>query len=154
MKYYRHFRFFFDGLVLYSLDVVDPEHMFSTLSLSSALSAQALSNHLSSKRVYLGSYTLQRNQLTVTVALPYAIMTFELLLLDGDDGFQGKHNMLVLQSHSAVLVRDGQVVHYPIPVMNQFRYYRCWEMHAQAPEMLYALRQEMVSGVQTVTPNA
>lgn len=61
----------------------------------------------------------------VQVALHYCRMVFELLLMDGDDGYQGKHNMLMLVSHSSV-ARDGSTVNYSIPVVAGFRFHRVW----------------------------
>jgi hypothetical protein len=121
VKYYRHFRFFDYGRVLYSLDIIEPRDMKRYLQ-----SGQAVH-----RRIYEGSYTLSRNQVSIQVQLHYCQMLFELLLLDGDDGYAGKHNMLTLLSHSSVPNTAPQlVVSYPIPVFANFRFYRVWNFQA------------------------
>lgn len=76
-------------------------------------------------------------------------MHFSLMLLDGDDGYIGKHNMLKLLSHfSTPLPRppppraprhtatieiqshnEDQRVYYPLPINHDFRFYRYWDLN-------------------------
>lgn len=130
MKYYRHFRFFNDGYVLYSLDVVEPYEMVKTLERGEPIP----------KRVFPGRYSLVKNELNVHVQLHYCQMNFELLLLDGDDGFQGKHNMLKLLRHTSSVTGGGrrlqiENVNLPIPVFHDFRFYRFWQLHPDLPNV-------------------
>eukprot|EP01039_Chlorochromonas_danica_P001638 gene1637-1788_t len=117
VRYYRHFRFFDHGRVLYSLDLTEPHDMIRWLQ-----SGQPIA-----KRVYEGRYTLQRNQVRIEVPVNYYVVVFDLLLLDGDDGYVGKHNMLTLVSHSS-MNKDGSglPVKYPLPHRTDFRFHRVW----------------------------
>ena len=136
MKYYRHLRFFNNGKVLYSLDVIEPNHIARLLESGETIA----------KRVFLGTYSLRRNEIRVEIKLHYCDMIFDLLLQDGDDGYIGKHNMLTLLSHSSVshaappvrlpagMVMEqipSNLVHYHIPINANFRFYRFWHFRDQ-----------------------
>eukprot|EP01033_Poteriospumella_lacustris_P007375 gene7375-5309_t len=128
VKYYRHFRFFNDGRVLYSLDVIEPYDVVKIFERGEPIP----------KRVFAGRYSLTRNELHIDVQLHYCDMSFDLLLLDGDDGFQGKHNMLKLLRHSSSVTGGGRRVQldhvmHPIPVFHDFRFFRFWHLHPDPP---------------------
>jgi hypothetical protein len=62
-------------------------------------------------------------------------MFFDLLVHDGQDGFQGKHNQLELLAHSSSVSggnRIHQTVSYHIPVFANFRFHRCWQFNSQS----------------------
>jgi hypothetical protein len=59
VKYYRHFRFFDNGRVLYSLDITEPEDMVRVFAAAAPIP----------KRVFAGTYTLTKNQLRVEVSI-------------------------------------------------------------------------------------
>lgn len=75
----------------------------------------------------------------------YCDMVFDLLLLDGDDGYIGKHNMLKMISHTSVTspalppnqrhpgieTLPPNIAHYPIPVFANFRFHRYWHFRDQ-----------------------
>lgn len=72
-------------------------------------------------------------------------MHFELLLLDGDDGYIGKHNMLHLLAHYSTSLNstaavsaaahgvaydpslDPSRVDYKLPQVKDLRFYRFWD---------------------------
>jgi hypothetical protein len=139
VKYYRHFRFFDNGRVLYSLDITDPYEMGKLLKMGSPVA----------KKVYSGHYLLKRNHLLVEVTLPYCQMIFELLIMDfmefnekeSHNEYNGKFNVLHLLRHvsrqlpnnpeedaGGLLAVDdaeeGHLVHYPLPSYNYFYFYR------------------------------
>lgn len=123
VRYYRHLRFFDYGRCLYSLDIAEPSDMMRLLESGNPVN----------KRVYTGTYTLsQLNHVRVEVKLHYCDMVFDMLLLDGDDGYQGKHNMLKLVNHSSIVEGSHRLNHsinYPIPVFANFRFHRCWHFN-------------------------
>lgn len=105
MKYYRHLRFFDDGRVLYSPDIIEPD----------VIEKQMLAAMPVPKRLYEGTYTLVGQKLSVTVELHYCIVLFELLLCNGDDGYRGHHNMLLLKSHASMSLNNA---HVPANLLN------------------------------------
>lgn len=136
MKYYRHFRFFNDGHVLYSLDVIEPYDIIKVMERGVPIP----------KKVFAGRYTLTRNELRVEVRLHYCSMAFDLLLLDGDDGFQGKHNMLKLIRHTSIVGgghRMQHLVEYPIPLYADYRFYRFWHLEPNAPNPALFLSEQI-----------
>jgi len=91
VKYYRHMRFLDHGRMFYSLDIVEPTDMAKWMATAAPLP----------KRIFEGRYTIVRREVTVEVPLHYCNMRFVMILLDGDDGYEGKCNMLRLISHSS-----------------------------------------------------
>ena len=84
-------------------------------------------------------------------------MRFEMTLLDGDDGYVGKCNMLRLTSHSSTPFRTGNPAHnfnplahlmgevaavqrveYTLPVVADLRFHRYWQFSSrqQQPQQL------------------
>jgi len=124
LKYYRHMRFFNDGLMLYSMDIADPYDMARVLETGVPIP----------KRVFVGNYCLSGRELAVTVQMHYATMYFKLLVLDGDDGYIGKHNMLTLVEHTALPYTPlppagGHMgidprIEYQLPLNASLRFYR------------------------------
>lgn len=123
VKYYRLFRFFDHGRVLYCLDITGPREMAAMMQ-----SGQPIP-----KRLYEGTYRLQRNHLSVQVMLHYCQMMFDLIVVDGDDGYVGKHNMLTLLSHTSRTKEGLPLATYPIPTIANFRFHREWSYNAQHP---------------------
>ncbi|KAJ1419339.1 hypothetical protein B484DRAFT_453445 [Ochromonadaceae sp. CCMP2298] len=138
LRYYRHMRFLDNGKVLYSLDILEPWDMLKLLAPGEAVP----------KRIFEGRYTFRRRELTVDIPMHYCSMRFILELLDGDDGYVGKHNMLKLLSHSSVdlhqlrrnqarLGRGQEVddeagrVHFPLPINSDLRFNRFWELSSR-----------------------
>jgi len=122
VKYYRNFRFFHNGNCLYSLDVIPvwdvPKH-FSKGPIP--------------KKVFQGTYTINKRELSIQVEMHYCIMYFKLLLLDGSSGFDlgycGKHNLLRLQEHTAVPLsvnREDYVSKFQLPFDCDLRFHRVW----------------------------
>jgi hypothetical protein len=89
VKYYRYFRFFNTGEVLYALDITAPDEMGKVLKNGEPVP----------KKVYFGRYQLKKNMITVHIFLHYCTMIFELALLDQSEcyfrsGCSGKFNYL------------------------------------------------------------
>ncbi len=122
VKYYRNFRFFNHGSCLYSLDVIpvwDIPKYFSKGPIP--------------KKVFPGTYTINKREVNVQVEMHYCLMNFKLLLLDGSSGFDlgycGKHNLLRLQEHTAVPLsvnRDDYVTKFQLPFDCDLRFHRVW----------------------------
>lgn len=66
MKYYRHFRFFNNGKVLYSLDVIEPRKIYKLLESGETIP----------KRIFLGTYQLRRNEVHVEVCIMCLFVEF------------------------------------------------------------------------------
>lgn len=85
-------------------------------------------------------------------------MRFIMELLDGDDGYIGKYNMLRLHSHSAIPIRtttgtttqqlqqqqqqniqpihinnmdDNRRIDYPLPIVSDLRFHRFWSFSSR-----------------------
>ena len=122
VKYYRNFRFFSNGNCLYSLDVIpvwDVPKYFSKGPIP--------------KKVFHGTYTVNKREVNIQVEMHYCIMYFKLLLLDGSKGFDlgycGKHNLLRLQEHTAVPLsvnREDYVTKFQLPFDCDLRFHRVW----------------------------
>jgi len=77
-------------------------------------------------------YSLAGQRLTVTVALHYCSVQFELVLVNGDDGYRGHHNMLLLTSHcsSPAVAQNNnnnnvvERTYHKLPKRIDFRFYR------------------------------
>jgi hypothetical protein len=137
VKYYRHFRFYNNGRVLYSLDITEPDEMGKLLRSGNPIA----------KRVFVGSYRLKKNIVVVEVTLHYCQMIFELAILDLMDLYaeydtqnRGRFNCLQLISHRSRQPQFGddaeigeidedQLVRYPIPQHNHFYFYRQWNYY-------------------------
>lgn len=103
VRFYRHMRFFNDGYVLYSMDIIDPYDIDKLLKQSIPIY----------KRVYEGCYSFSgRGEVIVEVILHYCVMRFKLKIMDGDDGYIGKHNMLKLIEHSSIVLSSSQRAWY------------------------------------------
>lgn len=93
-KFFRHFRFFNDGRLLYCLDVVDPQDL------------PRIFHKQVPKKVFEGTYSLQGRRVQVEVPMHYCTMFFQLQLCDGNEGFDlgyvGKFNLLKIQEHSSL----------------------------------------------------
>jgi hypothetical protein len=98
VKFYRHMRFYNDGYMLYSMDTTDPWDMSKYLEAGVPVY----------RRIYEGHYSLAGNDLVVEVILHYCVMRFKMKVLDGDDGYIGKHNMLTIVEHSSVPLTPQQ----------------------------------------------
>ncbi|RYH14846.1 hypothetical protein EON65_32840 [archaeon] len=126
LRYFRHFRFFLNNTVLYSLDITESREMIKHFD------GTAYSNN---KRVYKGVYRMQRNVIHVEVPLPYCMMMFELTIGDTkecDEGGSGRHNLLTLTSHSSrSLTQTHPIVTYPLPILPYFRFYRVWRFRGE-----------------------
>eukprot|EP01038_Epipyxis_sp_PR26KG_P008008 gene8008-10852_t len=146
VRFYRHFRFFDDGCVLYCQDIIDPYDMVKMLEHGKPIN----------KRLFEGRYTFSRREIRIQVNLHYCRMFFVLSLLDGDDGYIGKHNMLKMLSHQSTslfnnnhmnqnilcnqydesflggeeLVSQSRVT-YNLPRVCDFRYYRVWSFSSR-----------------------
>lgn len=88
------------------------------------------------------------------IALPHLIVRFQLQIMDGDDGYQGKHNMLMLLEHCIFPLSTGYQItrddinitdllqttptnstEISLPRNCDFRFYRHWPMSGQQKEM-------------------
>jgi hypothetical protein len=85
------------------------------------------------------------------VPMHYCNMRFEMTLLDGDDGYVGKCNMLRLTSHSSTPYRSANAAHnfnplahllgaevapvqrveYTLPVVADLRFHRYWHFSSK-----------------------
>lgn len=122
-KYYRHFRFFDGGRVLYSMDTVAPTEVARLFRAGRPLH----------RRIYEGSYSLARREVQVTVPLHYCLLCFVLEVLDSDlysGSGAGKHNRLRLIEHSSAPLNSpapwNEKTAFALPSYPDFSYYRYW----------------------------
>ena len=128
-KFYRHFRFFNSGRLLYCLDVVAPDDL------------PKIFNRQIPKKVFEGAYTLQGRSVQVEIPMHYCVMFFQMQLCDGNEGFDlgyvGKFNLLKLIDHSSLSMQaslgvnqtsfGGQVdqfCRYNLPLDCDIRFYK------------------------------
>lgn len=118
VKFYRHLRFFDNGKVLYSLDVVDPWDAFRIFKRGTAVP----------KKVYEGTYTLAGHDVTLEIDCKYAIMFFRLILANGCDGsdlgYSGSFNLLKLIEHKGLI--HGNICQFSLPQNTDMRFFRNW----------------------------
>ena len=58
VRFYRHFRFFDGGRVLYSQDIIEPDDMVKVLELGQTIS----------KKLFEGKYTFSRGEMRIQVS--------------------------------------------------------------------------------------
>ena len=130
--YYRHFRFFDDGRVLYSPSLVDPWDMAPRLRRARRVD----------KQIFLGSYSARGRSVQCSFALHYSEVRFELLVLDGCESYSnypGNHSVLRIVAHSQLLPGPGAAgagggeARFPLPVNCDCRFWRDWPMAADQP---------------------
>eukprot|EP01041_Mallomonas_annulata_P011273 gene11273-23586_t len=134
VKIYRHMRFFNNGTMLYSLDHLSP-------SETSRLFAEGLPIH---KKVFLGTYEVSKQNISVKVRTHYAIIYFKLLITDPDDRYYGKFNRLRMFEHRSSALETEQYrnsnssssgnvesdivyVNYHVPDYADLEFYRHWD---------------------------
>ena len=69
------------------------------------------------------------NVVFVQIKLHYCLMYFEMRLMDADDGWVGKHNMLKILLHESSPLNDPHGfnrVSYSLPVNADLRFQRFW----------------------------
>lgn len=148
--------------MLYSMDIVDPWDMAKNLE-------PGLPSY---RKIYEGKYSMIGNNVTVEVGysfftfsvclicmaflqvvLHYCVMRFKMLLLDGDDGYQGKHNMLTIIEHSSVpltpqqkleqqaieLSQQPQLGRRPVPMPSNFPVTSQSSVNLEASRVIYPL---------------
>jgi len=137
--YFRHFRFFDHGLVLYSPSLVDPWKMVEILGRAKPVE----------KQVFLGSYAITKGRMIhASFRLHYCEMRFELEILDGCESYSnypGKHSVLRILKHSQILPAPGAGAamnaivlnqptgpeyEFPLPINVDCRFWREWSYHS------------------------
>jgi len=116
--YYRHFRFFDEGKVLYSPSTIDPFKMGDILSRSKAID----------KQVFMGCYIAKGRRVQTVFRLHYCEIQFELEVLDGCESYSnypGRHSVMRIVKHSQALA-DGSVWEFPLPINCDCRFWRDW----------------------------
>jgi len=117
VKFYRHLRFFDEGKVLYSLDVVDPWDAFRILKKGTKC-----------KKVYEGKFTIAGCKVSCEIDCQYATMFFQLILANGcegsDLGYIGSFNLLKLVEHRGKI--NGGMVDFTLPLNTDLRFHRNW----------------------------
>ena len=121
--YYRHFRFFNDGRVLYSPSLLDPWEIKGQMARAKAVD----------KAVYQGSYAAKGRNVSVTLRLHYCTILFDLEILDGCDSYSnypGKHSVLRIVKHSQTLPgppgAPQEECYFPLPLHRDCRFWRDW----------------------------
>lgn len=123
--YYRHFRFFYDGRVLYSPSLLDPWDIAEKLYKARPIE----------KAIYLGSYTAKGRLVSVSVQMHYCTMLFELEILDGCQSYSnypGKHSVLRILKHYQVLPSTQEFL-FPLPINCDCRFWREWNFSPSQP---------------------
>ena len=96
----------------------------------------------------LASYTqyhifVYNNQIIINftqVEMHYAIVQFKLLILDGQDGYIGKHNTLRLVEHSSAAIINGrhpslghwgsEWIQHKLPNRTDMQFWRYWHWNS------------------------
>mmetsp|Transcript_10734 Transcript_10734/g.14795 ORF Transcript_10734/g.14795 Transcript_10734/m.14795 type:complete len:269 (-) Transcript_10734:48-854(-) len=138
VRFYRHMRFFDDGRVLYSPNTIEPFEMSKLFEPGLAIP----------KRIFEGTYSLTGGRnVDVKVKLHYCYIHFELQLLDADDGWIGKHNMLTIRRHESYPLvmntnharsTENRVV-YSLPINASLRFQRCWSFNSRQHQHLQGI---------------
>ena len=122
VKFYRHLRFFSGNRVLYSLDNI--EHRQAYLYLRTGIPIQ--------KRVFEGTYSVSKDEVTVEVPTHYCILKFKMQIRDLDDRYVGKFNVLRILEHCNRGLEDSpgsNEVTFNLPSNNDMVFYRYWDMN-------------------------
>lgn len=121
--YYRHFRFFDDGRVLYSPSLLDPWEIKRHMARAKAVD----------KSIFQGSYVAKGRMVAVTLRLHYCTILFDLEILDGSQSYSnypGKHSVLRILKHAQTLPgAPGALPEeccFPLPLHADCRFWREW----------------------------
>jgi hypothetical protein len=118
VRFYRHLRFYNNGRVLYSLDIVNPWDIAALLGQGRPIP----------KKIFEGTYAAKGREVIVSVNMAYCLMQFYLVILDGKEGYsryKGSHSILRLTKH--VQVVRGITTEFPLPINADFRFFREWD---------------------------
>lgn len=116
VQFYRHFRFYNDGNLLYSLSTTDPwESPFHKMLPVP-------------KKVFSGKYVAKGRNVSVSIDVGYSVLSFEMDICNGNESYSqyaGNHSVLRLKRHTQVLEGSGSW-ELPLPINCDLRFFRQW----------------------------